>query len=105
MALGGSYANRRVEEAGTVLYRERYKQPLIYSNPMGITVLLTQDVEEAFTPGMLVPGEEYQASSILPGVCSTHGLGRRSLDDPQQKGRRRSLPRFCREGLRSVLSR
>ncbi len=75
MAVGGSYANRRVEEVGSVPYRERYKQTLIYSNPMRVPVLLTQDVEDVFTPGMLVPVEEYQASRYYREYVQPMGWG------------------------------
>ena len=47
-----------LEGEDSARYKARYKETLVYSNPMRVPVLLTQEVDDVFTPGMLVPENE-----------------------------------------------
>ena len=75
MAVGGSYGNQQLPGLEGETYRNRYKQTLVYSNPMRVPVLLTQEVDDVFTPGMLVPAEEYRASRYYREYVEPMGWG------------------------------
>ena len=75
MAVGGSYGNRMLEGEDSARYKATYKETLVYSNPMRVPVLLTQEVDDVFTPGMLVPIDEYHASRYYREYVKPMGWG------------------------------
>ena len=74
MAIGGSYGSEPRSEDEKESYTRRYKT-LIYSNPMRVPVLLTRNVDDVFTPEMLVPPDEYRASRYYREYVQPMGWG------------------------------